>query len=47
VPVECSRLVAALYRRGARNCELHFSQVRGAWTPFRGVSLPTFLPETA
>ena len=47
VPVECTQMTGPLYRLGARNCELHFSQVRGAWTPFRGVSMPTFLPETA
>jgi len=47
VPVECSVMVRDLYTRGARNCELHVSQVRGSWQPFRGVSMPTFLPETA
>lgn len=47
LPVECSEMVRALYNRGARNCELHFSQVRGVWQPFRGVSMPTYLPETA
>jgi GNAT superfamily N-acetyltransferase len=47
VPVECSEMVRILYARGARNCELHFSQVRGPCQPFRGVSMPTFLPETA
>jgi GNAT superfamily N-acetyltransferase len=47
VPVECTPLVQALYAWGARNCELHLGQVRGAWTPVRGVMMPTFLPETA
>lgn len=47
VPVECSPLVQTAYAWGARNCELHFSQIRGAFQPFRGVNLPTFLPETA
>ncbi|MBM3679474.1 MAG: hypothetical protein FJW96_16605 [Actinobacteria bacterium] len=46
VPVECSELVARAYRWGGRNCEIHAAQVRGASAPFRGVSLPTFLPET-
>jgi GNAT superfamily N-acetyltransferase len=46
VPVECERLVRQMYSRGARNCELHFCQVRGAFQPFRGVNMPTFLPET-
>jgi GNAT superfamily N-acetyltransferase len=47
VPVDCAPLVRMAYGWGARNCELHFSQVRGAFQPFRGVNLPTFLPETA
>ncbi|MFA5190815.1 MAG: GNAT family N-acetyltransferase [Verrucomicrobiia bacterium] len=47
VPVDCSPLVQTAYAWGGRNCELHFSQVRGAFQPFRGVNLPTFLPETA
>jgi GNAT superfamily N-acetyltransferase len=47
VPVDCTPLVQTAYAWGARNCELHFSQVRGAFQPFRGVNLPTFLPETA
>jgi GNAT superfamily N-acetyltransferase len=46
-PVECSEMVRNLYARGARNCELHFTQARGHWQPFSGVSTPTFLPETA
>jgi GNAT superfamily N-acetyltransferase len=47
VPVECTELVRAAYGWGARNCEIHFSQVRGEWRPLRGVLMPTFLPETA
>ncbi|MCX7886681.1 MAG: GNAT family N-acetyltransferase [Verrucomicrobiae bacterium] len=46
LPVECGHVVREMYARGARNCELHFTQVRGSWQPFRGVNLPTFLPET-
>jgi GNAT superfamily N-acetyltransferase len=46
-PVDCSDLVRQAYQWGARNCELHFSQVRGPCPPLRGVNLPTFLPETA
>jgi GNAT superfamily N-acetyltransferase len=46
VPVECDALVRLLYSLGGRNCETHFGQVRGAYEPFRGVSFPTFLPET-
>ena len=47
VPVDCPELVREAYQWGARNCETHFSQVRGPALPFRGVNLPTFLPETA
>ncbi len=46
IPVERDRLVHQLYKWGARNCELHFCQVRGQFQPFRGVNLPSFLPET-
>ena len=46
VPVECDELVALMYDWGARNCELHFCQVRGSFQPFNGVNMPTFLPET-
>ena len=47
VPAECTELVQTAYAWGARNCELHFAQVRGACQPLRGVLMPTFLPETA
>jgi len=46
VPVECSELVRLAYRLGGRNVEMHAAQVRGASEPFRGVSFPTFMPET-
>lgn len=46
VPAECAALVARAYRWGARNCEMHAAQVRGPSERFRGVSFPTFLPET-
>lgn len=46
VPVERDRLVHQMYGWGARNCELHFCQVRGEYQSFRGVNMPTFLPET-
>jgi hypothetical protein len=35
-----------MYDWGARNCELHLCQVRGEFQPFRGISMPSFLPET-
>ena len=46
VPVECDDLVAELYTWGARNCEIHFAQVRGMWKEPSGVVMPTFMPET-
>ena len=47
MPVQCTELVQAMYHWRARNCETHFSQVRGAASPFHGVHIPTFLPESA
>jgi hypothetical protein len=47
VPADCSSLVRTLYGWGARNCELHVSQVRGEAAPSRGVIMPTYLPESA
>jgi GNAT superfamily N-acetyltransferase len=46
IPVDHPELVSAMYALGAKNCEIHFAQVRGAWTPPQGVVMPTFLPET-
>jgi GNAT superfamily N-acetyltransferase len=46
IPVDRPRLVRQMYDWGARNSELHFCQVRGEFQPFRGISMPTFLPET-
>jgi hypothetical protein len=46
VPVECGDLVQTLYGWGIRNCELHFAQVRGAFSPSTGIIMPTFMPET-
>lgn len=40
-------LIAAAYGFGARNCELHFGQVRGTAQPVAGIVMPTFMPETA
>lgn len=47
VPMEKANLVRLMYDWGAKNCEMHFCQVRGAFQPFRGVSMPSFLPESA
>jgi GNAT superfamily N-acetyltransferase len=46
-PVERSKIVETLYSWGARNSEIHFCQVRGEFQPFSGVSMPTFMLETA
>jgi GNAT superfamily N-acetyltransferase len=46
LPVERNALVRQVYAWGGRNCEMHFSQVLGDFTPFQGVNMPTFLPET-
>jgi GNAT superfamily N-acetyltransferase len=46
IPVERDQLVRQMYQWGARNCELHFCQVRGVFQPFRGINMPSFLPET-
>lgn len=46
VPSVCGELVHTMYEWGARNCELHFAQARGDWTPPSGIVMPTFMPET-
>lgn len=46
IPVDCQWLVQKMYALGARNCELHFGQVRGTWQAPSGVVMPTFMPET-
>jgi hypothetical protein len=47
VPVEREAIVRQAYAWGARNCELHFCQVRGEFQPFLGINFPTFVLETA
>ena len=43
----CSRmLVDAMYAIGAKNCELHITQVLGDYVPETGIVFPTFMPET-
>jgi GNAT superfamily N-acetyltransferase len=46
IPVDRPKLVQQAYAWGGRNCEVHFAQVRGAFQPFAGVVMPTFMPET-
>lgn len=47
IPVEREKIVHQMYAWGAKNCELHFCQVRGEFQPFKGINLPTFVLETA
>ena len=46
LPSDRPALVARAYALGARNCELHFLQVRGEGAASQGISFPTFMPET-
>ena len=46
LPSSCSLLVRAAYKIGARNCELHFGQIKGDAQPVNGVVMPSFLPES-
>lgn len=46
VPADKQKMVRLMYDLGALNCEMHFYQARGEFTPFKGVVMPTFLPET-
>ena len=46
LPVTAKEAVQTAYSWGARNCEIHFSQCRGKHQPHRGVTMPTFMPET-
>jgi predicted N-acetyltransferase YhbS len=47
IPLDRPELVRLMYAWGAKNLELHLAQVRGPYTPPTGVSMPTFMPETA
>ena len=47
VPVNRPKLVRQIYDWGAKNCEMHFSQIRGQAHPVEGVFMPTFLPESS
>ncbi len=46
VPMDCPTLVRLMYGWGAKNVETHLFQVWGEFKPFKGVSIPSFLPET-
>jgi GNAT superfamily N-acetyltransferase len=47
IPTDKQQMVRHMYALGAKNCELHFCQVRGEFQPYAGVNVPSFLPETA
>lgn len=46
VPCRRRKLIAAMYALGAKNCDLHASQVLGEEYPQHGILFPTFMPET-
>lgn len=46
-PADRPSLIRQLYDWGARNCELHFCQVRGECQTYKGLNMPTFIMETA
>jgi hypothetical protein len=46
LPTDRPSLVRQIYTWGGRNCEIHFAQVRGSFTGFDGIVMPTFIPET-
>lgn len=46
IPVGCTGLVRQAYGCGARNRETHLFSVLGEAPPMRGITLPTFLPES-
>ena len=45
IPMNKQTLVHRLYSWGARNVETQLFQARGAFKPFAGVNMPSFLPE--
>lgn len=46
IPMDSGNLVRQMYDWKARNVETHLCQVRGDFMPFKGISIPSFLPET-
>lgn len=46
IPMDCCKLVRQMYDWKARNVETHLYQAWGEFEPFKGVSIPSFLPET-
>ena len=46
IPMEKRKMVEQAYQWGAVNVETHLKQVWGEFQPFKGVNMPSFLPET-
>lgn len=46
LPTEKRKMVETFYQWRAFNVETHFKQVWGEFQDYRGVSLPSYLPET-
>lgn len=46
VPAQANGLIRRLYQLGTRNCEIHLSQVLGTANDPKGITMPTFMPET-
>lgn len=46
IPARSQRMLQQAYAWGAKNCELHFLQVRGESQEILGIAMPTFLPES-
>lgn len=47
VPSDRPDIIKAMYALKAKNCELHLGQSTGVVAAAKGVSMPTFMPETA
>jgi hypothetical protein len=47
IPLDRPALQQQMYALSAKNLEIHFAQSRGPITPHTGVTMPTFMPETA
>lgn len=46
VPMEKRKIIEQLYAWGGINVETHLKQVWGEFQTFKGVNMPSFLPET-
>lgn len=46
IPMQKRKMVEQAYKWGARNVETHLKQVWGEFQDFKGINMPSFLPET-